>query len=341
MRFVIAKPTDRMRTGDLFYSAPRKSEIDKAYDELIQICLRRADREFPRHPEYPERNGMIPQVEKELRMIQDSELAFDLLVMHEIALLSKELGYPTAMFGIEAGLIVAYLLGISNVNPTQYGYSTLSSDMAIEYVYSENLSSFEMRIAEPVRELIQHRLNQKLNECDSYPSTYSRIRLPEFHQLEEIGKLSAENGENFSQVYLEIPELIEKVNNDICKKHFRCEPYYSTPKSSLELARLYAYSRCWTDGKDNYEAVKDYVFQDDIYGELRKFDDFCDDIFAIIRNWDKGAEKELDIRILKDYEVDEKAIDVYRELENQWDSASCLAEVNNLLLLKYFQEKQK
>ena len=341
MRFVIAKPTDRTSTGDLFYSAPRKSEIDKAYDEIFQICLRRADREFPRHPDYPKRNGMIPQVEKELRMIKDSELAFDLLVMHEIALLSKELGYPTATFGIEVGLIVAYLLGISNVNPAQYGYSTLPSDMAIEYVYSEYLSSFEMRIAEPVRELIQHRLNKKLIECDSYPSTYSRIRLPGFHQLEEIGKLSAENGENFSQVNLETPELIEKVNNDICKKHFHCEPHYSTPKSSLELARVYAYSRCWTDGKDNYEAVKDYVFQDDIYRELRKSDDFCDDIFAIIRNWDKGAEKELDIRILKDYEVDEKAIDVYRELGNQWDSASCLVEVNNLLLLKYFQEKQK
>ena len=274
-------------------------------------------------------------------MIQDSEIAFDLLVMHEIAFLSKELGYPTAMFGIVAGLIVAYLLGISNVNPAQYGYSTLPSDMAIEYVYSEYLSSFEMRIAEPVRELIQHRLNQRFNEYDSYPSTYSRIRLPEFHQLEEIGKLSAENGENFSQVYLENPELIEKVNNDICKKHFRCEPYYSTPKSSLELARLYAYSRCWTDGKDNYEAVKDYVFQDDIYSELRKFDDFCDDIFAIIRNWDKGAKKELDIRILKDYDVNEKAIAVYRELGNHLNSVSCLAEVNNLLLLKYYKEKQK
>ena len=163
MKFVIAEPANKMSVGDLFYSAPRKSEIDKAYDELIQICLRRADREFPRHPDYPKRNGMIPQVEKELRMIQDSGLAFDLLVMHEIALLSKELGYPTAMFGIEAGLIVAYLLGISNVDPAQYRYSTLPSDMAIEYVYSEYLSSFEMRIAEPVRELIQHRLNKKIN----------------------------------------------------------------------------------------------------------------------------------------------------------------------------------
>lgn len=339
MKFVIAKPMDKMSTGDLFYSAPRKSEIDKAYDELIQICLRRADREFPRHPDYPKRNRMIPQVEKELRMIQNSELAFDLLVMHEIVLLSKELGYPTAMFGIEAGLIVAYLLGISNVDPAQYGYSTLPSDMAIEYVYSEYLSSFEMRIAEPVRELFQHRLNQRFNEYDSYPSTYSRIRLLEFHQLEEIGKLSAKSGEDFYQVNLENPGLIEKVNNDICKKHFHCEPYYSAPKSSIELARVYAYSRCWTESKDNYEAVKDYVFQDDTYSELRKSDDFCDDIFSIIRNWDKGAEKELIIRILKEYGVDEKAIAVYRELENQWDSASCLAEVNILLLHKYFQEK--
>ena len=32
---------------------------------------------------------MVPQVEKELRMIQNSELAFVLLVMHEIVLLSK------------------------------------------------------------------------------------------------------------------------------------------------------------------------------------------------------------------------------------------------------------
>lgn len=47
MKFVIAEPANKMSVGDLFYSAPRKSEIDKAYDELIQICLRRADREFP------------------------------------------------------------------------------------------------------------------------------------------------------------------------------------------------------------------------------------------------------------------------------------------------------
>ena len=65
MRFVIAIPTDKMSTGDLFYSAPRKSEIDKAYDEIFQICLRRADREFPRHPDYPMHSGMVPQVEKE------------------------------------------------------------------------------------------------------------------------------------------------------------------------------------------------------------------------------------------------------------------------------------
>lgn len=59
MKFVIAKPVAKMSTGDLFYSVPRKSEIDKACDELFQICLRRAAREFPRHSDYPViRNAM-------------------------------------------------------------------------------------------------------------------------------------------------------------------------------------------------------------------------------------------------------------------------------------------
>lgn len=38
MKFVIAKPIDKMSTGDLFYSAPRKSEIDKACDELFKYA---------------------------------------------------------------------------------------------------------------------------------------------------------------------------------------------------------------------------------------------------------------------------------------------------------------
>ena len=44
---------------------------------------------------------------------------------------------------------------------------------------------------------------------------------------------------------------------------------------------------------------------------------------------------------LKDYDVNEKAIAVYLELGNHLNSVSYLAEVNNLLLLKYYKEKQK
>ena len=149
MRFIIAKPEDKMSMGDLFYSVPAKEEKVKAFDELVQICLRRADREFPRRPDHPERNGMIPQVEKELGMIQDCGYAIDFLVMHEIALLSRELGYPTAMFGMEGGLIISYLLGISNIHPAQTGYSTTTSDIAIETAWSDCSFDFTMAIAEP------------------------------------------------------------------------------------------------------------------------------------------------------------------------------------------------
>ena len=38
MKFVIAKPVAKMSVGDLFYSAPRKREIDKACDELFKYA---------------------------------------------------------------------------------------------------------------------------------------------------------------------------------------------------------------------------------------------------------------------------------------------------------------
>lgn len=205
MRFIIAKPEDKMSMGDLFYSVPAKEEKEKAFDELVQICLRRADHEFPRRPDHPKRNGMIPQVEKELGMIRDCEYAFDFLVMHEIALLSKELGYPTSMFGMEGGLIVSYLLGISNIHPAQTGFSTIPSDIAIETAWSNCSFDFTMTIAEPIRKQIQHRLDQRFGMIDDRIVSYSRIRLPQFRTLETIGELAAASGVSFADVDIENP----------------------------------------------------------------------------------------------------------------------------------------
>ncbi len=337
MRFIIAKPEDKMSMGDLFYSVPAKEEKVKAFDELVQICLRRADREFPRRPDHPERNGMIPQVEKELGMIQDCGDAIDFLVMHEIALLSRELGYPTAMFGMEGGLIISYLLGISNIHPAQTGYSTTTSDIAIETAWSDCSFDFTMAIAEPIRKQIQHRLDQRFGMVDDRMVSYSRIRLPQFHTLETIGELAAESGVSFADIDIENPKLIESVYNDICHSKFQREQCCSIPKSTLELARIYAYTCCGSKSENDFSAVKDFVFRDDIYKELVKDADLpIGEINSLSCNCSVGCKKAKDIKILIGYGVGERMISAYRKLHNQWYAAECLARVNMLLLIKYY-----
>ena len=339
MRFIIAKPEDKMSMGDLFYSVPAKEEKEKAFDELVQICLRRADREFPRRPDHPERNGMIPQVEKELGMIQDCGDAIDFLVMHEIALLSRELGYPTAMFGMEGGLIISYLLGISNIHPAQTGYSTTTSDIAIETAWSDCSFDFTMAIAEPIRKQIQHRLDQRFGMVDDRMVSYSRIRLPQFHTLETIGELAAASGVSFADVDIENPKLIESVNNDICHSKFQREQCCSIPKSTLELARIYAYTCCDSKSENDFSAVKDFVFRDDIYKELIRDDDLLiGEINSLAGNCSIGDKKAQDINILIGYGVGERMISAYMKLHNQWYAADCLARVNMLIMLKYYKK---
>ena len=338
MLFLLAKPESHMSWGNLFYNAPEKSEIDKAYEELVDLCLKRAEAEFPRHPDYPERNKMIPQVIKELQAIRDTESAFSFLVMCEIASLSREQGYPTAMNGMSGGLIVSYLLGISNIHPAQFDYSTVPSDMAVDKAYVDESFVLSLAIAEPIRKLIQHRLDQCFIKAKYQKELYLCIDLPDWQMLESIGKLAAKTGEDFNKVSLENPKLIETINMDICKTRFHCEPYYPAPQTPLELARVYAYAMCAADSKDHFERVKDYVFRDDIYRELAKNKDLViDEIMSLIRNWSKGDEKANDIRLLYEYDIDKKVIAVYRELYNQWDAADCLARVNAMILLKHYQ----
>ena len=192
---------------------------------------------------------------------------------HEIALLSKELGYPTSMFGMEGGLIVSYLLGISNIHPAQTGFSTIPSDIAIETAWSDCSFDFTMTIAEPIRKQIQHRLDQRFGMIDDRIVSYSRIRLPQFRTLETIGELAAASGVSFADVDIENPKLIESVNNDICHSKFQREQCCSIPKSTLELARIYAYTCCGSKSENDFSAVKDFVFRDDIYKELIRDDD--------------------------------------------------------------------
>ena len=243
-------------------------------------------------------------------------------------------------FDIALRIELSYLLGITNIHPAQTGFSTIPSDIAIETAWSDCSFDFTMAIAEPIRKRIQHRLDQRFGMVDDRIVSYSRIRLPQFHTLDTIGELAADSGVSFVDVDIENPKLIESVYNDICNLKFQREQCCLIPKSTLELARIYAYTFCGSKSENDFSAVKDFVFRDDIYKELVRNDDLpIGEINSLSCNCSIGDKKAKDIKLLNGYGVGERMISAYRKLHNQWYAADCLARVNMLLLIKCYSRE--
>ena len=189
-----------------------------------------------------------------------------------------------------------------------------------------------------IPEGLNQRLSSLIDELDAQERKRKSIRLRWWSTVSVAACVALAIGIG-THTHSQDEKLIEAVNYDICKSDFHCEPYYPMPKNTLELARVFAYACCTTESKDNFTAIKDYVFCDDIYEALKKAEISAGKIIQLIRNWCTGEKKEKVLKMFEEYGADEKMIDVYRELYNQWNAASCLARVNALIMLKYFENK--
>ena len=338
MRFTIAKPADKMSFGDLFFTAPDGKEIKSALLKLEQECRALVDKEVPLNRNHPERIKLMSQVEKEINMIEVTGQTYSILIMKEIANLSRELGYPTTVLGQESGLIILYLLGVSGIHPSQFNYSTIPSEMVYDSGLFDNSLSFTLAIAEPVRERIHNRLNRVFGKVKCCNSIYSKISLPDSRLLEQIGEYGDQSGVNYSDIDLEDADLLRAVCDQLCCDQLHRERNFDYPESSFELARLYAYAVCSSENKDHFSTIKNYVFRDDIYQALTKTTMAPPKRLPFSRNWSQKIEKEKDTQMLKRYGLPDKLIDVYTELENLWPATSCLARVNSMLMVKFYEK---
>lgn len=339
MRFTIAKPADYMSFGDLFYTRPFHRENREPFRQLAKLCRQRADEEFPLDAAHPENRVIIRQIERELHMIENPDHAIMVLILKEIADLSHEMGYQTTLWGAESGLIIMYLLGISGIHPRQYQYSTIPSDLYLAVASYHCKLSFTLAIAEPVRGKIQRRLDQKFGNMRTLNHVYHKIGLPDCDGLEMIGDAAEKTGIDHHRIDLEDPDLLKSVCDDICHNDLKIERYFAYPETSLDLARVFAYAVCDSETKDRFDSVKDYVFRDDVFKALNETDLCPHEVEALARNWSLGDEKIKDNELMKQHGVPEEVIGVYRELGNQWPAASCLARVNSMLMVKFYEER--
>ena len=331
MHFTIAKPTDRMSFGDLFFPCPENGENRKAFEQLSCLCRERAKKVFAQHRKLSE------QVERELNMIEKTDRAVTILILKEIADLSREMGYPTVVFGAEGGLLILYLLGVSGIHPGQYDYDLAPSQMSVAQALGDKGLSYTLAIAEPVREKIQHRLDRRFGKIRSSGDLYQKISVPDSELLERIGEYAKETGLDYRGIDVEERALLKAVCDDVCRKHLKAERNFVYPETSLDLAKVYAYAVCTRGSKERFESVKAYVFRDDVFRELNERIPFADHVVDLARNWSRGEKKTKVIEMMRRYDVPQEVLDVYRELENQWPAASCIARVNSLLMMKFYE----
>jgi hypothetical protein len=347
MRFTIAKPESYMSFGDLFYSKPRLGENEGLFEQLYQMCREKADEAFPNYRNDPKQKQLTRIVANELEMIEATDSAIAFLIMKEITDLSHEMGYPTELLGSESGLVISWLLGITSINPCQFSDFAIPSEMFCEEAFDGFFKgsqrdglTFSLAIAQPVREKIMWRLDQRFSYIVTLDHTYASISLPNYGLLEKIGNHVKETGIDYHEIDLEDPSLLKAVCEEICQGEPKITQNFDDPKSSLELARVCAYALCDSETKDRFDVVKDFVFRDDLYGALRKTSIYLRDAIRLARNWPPGKKKAEDIETLRRYKLSPKQIEAYRELGNQWSAASCLARVNGMLMIKYYERGQ-
>ena len=323
MRFIIAKPENKMSLGDLFYSVPNPYAMKefKEYDDIINECREKAERELS--------GSGIEQLEKEITAVENTSNKMAVCIIKAIAELSAGMGYPVSISGDESGMVLMYLLGASSVHPRQIGQFRYPSEKVINDMYSSE-KRFTLAIAEPVRVHIQKELDRRFSVYDANYGVYKTISLPGWEVLEDVKGntfnsdysicCSAEYNNAIQNLYRELYEDLfsESVDNN---KNFSFE----------DLCRLYSYSKCsrsCTKDIHQFNALKELLFKDDIYELLVK--EGIPNIVALdIAN--KGFwhfRKQTTINYLLQFENLRKYESLFNELPQVWSKSTCAERLN-------------
>ncbi|GEM_PF-487122 len=328
MRFRIAKPASRMSFGDLFYTQPSENTELWAMAELRYIC------------EEETKNGMEKRVLRELEAIKKTNNAMGVLIMAEIAYLSKELGYPVMLYGNESGLYIMELLGISGLTREDYENSEIPSELCVNDMLSGKSYNFTLGIAEPVREHIQKRLDRRFGHMESDNSLYRCIDLPGWDVLEYIGEISKESempineAQNYDMWIYD--KLYSKISNDEFGREIFCPFEGDGPMTPYHVSKLYAFARSGAGEDVLLSDVRNYVFRDDVYRVLREKGCTACEAMRLSKGA-AGKRKAENTELLRQFDLPQNFFYCYEALGYHWTVTACLSRVKMLALLYYFE----
>lgn len=262
MKFIVTKEA----CGNVFFSAPTMREMKKADEKLSDICHERLKDYFGNQ------KSSLTRLEKELCITSESCNSFQYLVLKEIADCSRELGYPVQS---NNGTLIAYLLGLSYINPLSDCFCSKPCGILIA-------DSTEMRIAAPVRSVLQERLDKALGNTKDDKNNYKRISLPDSEICQNIGdehfkvhipeKNISFNKDVYKNVMKKISsDIISDVHRDDKQKSFANELLNMSIESFCILLRAYGYLFNTTESEKSVEKITDLrycILRDEVFDML-------------------------------------------------------------------------
>lgn len=221
MKFNVISPEESKTCGKLRFTKPTQEEIEKAAKEIWHFCCRRLGKLDTKT------DITAGWLAPEIYNMQVTKTTHNFLILKEIAELSREKGYPILVEGNLSSSLIAYLLGITNVNPLKAHYYCENEECSEIYeTINDNAfgidaedklcpkckrkmtkdgyslkfiawgplrhpkaPDFSIEIAPEIRPYIEDRLNQKFALVKSDEETYLEFSLNDLRQCSDIGNM--------------------------------------------------------------------------------------------------------------------------------------------------------
>ena len=329
MKFEISGKAPRR---ELLFSSPVHGEVEKAYETVAETCKERAREEF----------GMImdPALKSELDLIKKTGAALSYAFAAEIAKLSEEAGYP--LYTPDGAPLVSFLLGISGVSPERFNFSETPSRYWSAQCKVRGSDAFELHVAQSVLERVTDRLEERFANVRTFGSEKkTAFKILSVGDLETIGKLALETGRDLRKTDFRSQQVGKEVVADICLSDRGWNPGSDPYVEFDDAAAYYGYSMCnplsRIRNQKMFEAVGIFVFRDEVFDRLVRFGIGEKKAYDISRLWTRDEKRDEEIAMIEAFGAPGEMIASFRFLFNLWDKAACLAHIDVLGMLKYYE----
>ena len=335
----------KVTPNDVFFTVPTEEELHKAEDAVAKLCREHIKTCYDNNTEIGQYVHSI--LETELEKMHTTDMGFHFLILYDIAQCSREAGYPIISLGNFSGSWIAYLLGITDIEPLPY-YTP-----EIVWGSDANLTKPDctIGIAPPVRSILQKYLDEQRGFSDCDMELFRRISLADNHTCEQLGALAQATGENPSVDDLDDATYLRAAKDiiaEIFEENSAAIPLVEEMAQSGRLSfdsllRLYAFAKGEFSNENgvldlNYPNF--FVTREEFFSGLIRHNIPVEIAAEIVKKgvWATGAKRDKYVAILESYQAPEAIIDYFFTVKNLWSKGSCVGRVLQKCYLAWYRE---